>query len=96
MSENKTGIELIELERIRQVTQEGWSAEHDDRHGGGELADAALCYITAEDSETFDEVILGMNWPWHTDWWKPSDRIRNLTKAGALIAAEIDRLQRKV
>jgi hypothetical protein len=29
-------------------------------------------------------------------WWKPtpSDRIRELTKAGALIAAEIDRLKR--
>jgi hypothetical protein len=34
-------------------------------------------------------------WPWDQDWWKPSpDPIRNLVKAGALIAAEIDRLQR--
>ncbi len=32
-------------------------------------------------------------WPWF-DGWKPdlSDPIRNLVKAGALIAAEIDRL----
>jgi hypothetical protein len=35
------------------------------------------------------------SWPWDYDWWKPSDDpIRNLTKAGALIAAEIDRLNR--
>lgn len=34
-------------------------------------------------------------WPWESSWWKPSDDpIRNLVKAGALIAAEIDRLQR--
>jgi hypothetical protein len=34
-------------------------------------------------------------WPWGTSWFKPSgDDIRDLVKAGALIAAEIDRLQR--
>lgn len=32
-------------------------------------------------------------WPWEIESWKPSsDPIRNLEKAGALIAAEIDRL----
>lgn len=37
----------------------------------------------------------GVFWPWDREWWKPSDYpIRNLVKAGALIAAEIDRLQR--
>ena len=31
------------------------------------------------------------------EWWKPSiDPVRNLAKAGALIAAEIDRLQRQL
>lgn len=37
-------------------------------------------------------------WPssWHPEWWKPSnDPVRNLVKAGALIAAEIDRIQRQ-
>lgn len=35
-------------------------------------------------------------WPWDKKWWKPTpdDRIRELVKAGALIAAEIDRLLR--
>lgn len=34
-------------------------------------------------------------WPWRDEDWKPSnDRVANLVKAGALIAAEIDRLQR--
>lgn len=42
-------------------------------------------------------VILPALWPWDAEWWKPcpEDRIRELIKAGALIAAEIDRLQRK-
>ena len=36
------------------------------------------------------------SWPWALGWWKPgTDPIRNLEKAGALIAAEIDRLLRK-
>jgi len=35
-------------------------------------------------------------WPWGSEWWKPSkDPIRDLVKAGALIAAEIDRLQKE-
>lgn len=34
--------------------------------------------------------------PFSSVWWKPSpeNRIKELAKAGALIAAEIDRLQR--
>lgn len=35
------------------------------------------------------------NWPWNAEWWKPSDRRRNLVKAAALILAEIERLDRK-
>lgn len=35
------------------------------------------------------------SWPWNDEWWKPkADAVRNLVVAGALIAAEIDRLQR--
>lgn len=41
-------------------------------------------------------VKLPMDWPWADDWWNPSDDpVRNLVKAGALIAAEIDRIQRQ-
>ncbi|KAB2676748.1 hypothetical protein F9K85_09640 [Brucella tritici] len=35
------------------------------------------------------------NWPWNAEWWKPSDRRRNLVKAAALILAEIERLDRE-
>ena len=33
-------------------------------------------------------------WPWDRAWWKPTDRRRDLVKAGALILAEIERLDR--
>ncbi len=83
------GAELIAAERQRQIEQEGWSGNHDDRENwNGQLIVAAACYLVPDR--------MGGLWPWHPDWWKPTpnDRIRELTKAGALIAAEIDRLQR--
>lgn len=90
------GAELIAQERRRQIDKEGFSATHDDRHEHGELVLAAIAYAEA------DEVDLGSIftaafsfWPWDACWWKPRDRISNLIRAGALIAAEIDRLQRK-
>ena len=85
------GVRLIAAERQRQITAEGWSAEHDFiEHDGQQLAWAALSYLReAIELNGVDD------WPWDTQWWKPSDDpIRNLVKAGALIAAEIDRLQR--
>jgi hypothetical protein len=93
----ETGIELIADERSRQVSQEGWTPEHDDEHSTGELAQAALCYAKyAELQGRSSEQWFERDWPWDETWWKPSpDPIRNLVKAGALIAAEIDRLQRR-
>jgi|ERR1039458_1946727 hypothetical protein len=96
-----TGAELIAAERERQVYGEGYTAEHDAAAGDHVLTRAAECYLcwadalTADDADTIprDEVAAGI-WPWGMSDWKPSDDpIRNLVKAGALIAAEIDRLQ---
>ena len=86
----KTGIELIAQERIRQIEVEGFDSAHDCEHTNGELAGAGACYALYFWSRTDAERLF----PWK-DWFKPSetDRIRNLVKAGALIAAEIDRLQ---
>lgn len=95
----KTGIELIAQERKRQVSQEGWSAGHDDEHDEGQMARAAACYALPENIRAWvlkGYAILHQIWPWDDEWWKPTpdDRVRELVKAGALIAAEIDRLQR--
>ena len=88
-----TGIELIAAERQRQVTEEGWTPEHDDQHEGNELLQAAVWYL--DNGAVFDFGLTLPPWPWEPDAWKPSDDlIKQLTKAGALIAAEIDRLQR--
>lgn len=102
------GIELIAAERKRQIEQEGWTAEHDDEHSRGEIAEAAACYAMPPEArlirvEDETDVVTGENtgvgmllWPWGEGSFKPTpdDRVRELVKAGALIAAEIDRLQR--
>jgi len=97
----KTGIELISAERTRQISQEGWSPEHDDGHKRMEISQAAGAYTKAArllvlDESSVNEIVntRPIDWPWGLQSWKPSqDPIRNLVKAGALIAAEIDRLQ---
>jgi len=89
------GVELIAFERQRQINQERFDAEHDDEHGNGELAKAAVCYALKAATGCFGSDFTPIAWPWEPSWWKPSGHpIRNLVKAGALIAAEIDRLQR--
>jgi hypothetical protein len=105
----KTGVELIAEERSRQISQEGWTPEHDDEHRNAEMANAAACYarmphapyvtgiMPASPRSPEQRVVIPHRWPWDAEWWKPcpTDRVRELVKAGALIAAEIDRLQRK-
>lgn len=91
----KNGIQLIAAERERQVLQEGWTPEHDDQHTDGSLAFAAASYAICAGGDHGAGTVQVSYWPWHPRWWKPSDDpVRNLVKAGALIAAEIDRLQR--
>ena len=95
----------IAAERERQTTDEGWTAEHDDQHNRGEIAKAAACYAYGEPiyrvdirqgtgkDETY--ILYLPAWPWEDRWWKPKDQRRDLVLAGALILAEIDRLDRK-
>lgn len=108
MSNKKTGVELIAEERKRQIDVEGWGKGHDACHDQNELALAAICYafpqnniqIGDEDGRVNPLVVMIERirfWPWGMKWWKPSpkNRVRELVKAGALIAAEIDRLQNR-
>lgn len=88
-------------ERERQKSKEGCSEAHDDTHDNGEIARAAACYaIPAHHRITFgiskDLTGVPLLWPWDARWWKPSqqNRRRELVKAGALILAEIERLDR--
>lgn len=94
----KTGIELIAEERERQIHQEGWGASHDSEHTGEELATAGALYAMPAKFRQLDNSFVGVpiRWPWQRIWWKPSpeNRVKELVKAGALIAAEIDRIQK--
>lgn len=85
------GIELISLERKRQIEIEGFDEKHDSRNLPNELAIAASCYCLPHGQREFR---VRDQWPFAYEWWKPTpeDRVKELTKAGALIAAEIDRL----
>lgn len=98
-----TGVELIAEERIRQIEEEGWTIDHDIQHTHGEIASAAACYaMTENDRKRLAQVTIREEddtvkhypviWPWEEQWWKPADRKKDLIRAGALIAAELDRL----
>jgi hypothetical protein len=88
----KTGIERIADERKRQTASEGWTPEHDAHHAAGELGWAAAHYAApgpAVHEENGEPI-----WPFDDEFNKKHkhDRIRQLEIAGALCAAEIDRL----
>lgn len=87
-------------ERQRQVDVESWAPEHDDSHCCEEIAAFAAVYAmppAARDwpatetgyGDTFGAALCPVDW--HP---KFGDRRRELVKAGALILAEIERLDR--
>ncbi|AEX55804.1 hypothetical protein phi297_0002 [Pseudomonas phage phi297] len=87
----------VQAERRRQITAEGWTPEHDDEHSHGQIARAAACYALAGSSAPNDgtaALLVSLAWPWDQQWWKPSTARRDLIKAGALILAEIERIDR--
>lgn len=87
-------------ERRRQVEAEGWTPEHDDQYDNGELSRAAAAYAhhsTRPKDRRHSMAEVGAwpsYWPWDVKWWKPTEPRRDLVKAGALILAEIERLDR--
>lgn len=93
-------IEEIASERRRQVSEEGRSHDSDDLNVSGQLAGAAACYIMnglkISRLDLADRVLkmVADLWPWASHWWKPKDRRRDLIRAGALVVAEIERLDR--
>ncbi len=80
------GVGLIRKERERQIA-EGFNI-HSYRNN--ELIDAANTHL----AENLLWVDWHLMWPKAIKWEPGKDRIEDLVKAGALIAAEIDRLKR--
>lgn len=101
----------VARERERQMAVEGWTPEHDNQHMDGEMAMAAACYAAPERIDVqytrvdhngdgalqYTESHVDA-WPWSPEWDKRDkhDRRRQLVIAGALIVAEIERLDRAV
>ena len=81
-------------ERQRQISAEGWTTAHDDKYTGCELAAAAATYAVCTDPEQL-KICGAVAWPWLRCWWKPVNYRRNLVKAGALLLAEIERIDRQ-
>lgn len=97
------GLALIATERVLQIEEKGWTPEHDDQHVNFELIKAAMYYCAYDEvaAEVFDlqgykdqiETLFPSTW---ADSWKkrrgfPEPTDWDLAKAGALIAAELDR-----
>lgn len=101
-----TGAELIAAEREKQKTK--WGERHDDGHRMGELADAAIFFAEpptrpGSGPSRLARVFVNSHGvsARYLDPWRgieaqkeKHDRVNQLVVAGALIAAEIDRLQR--
>lgn len=94
-----TGVEMIAAERERQINEKGWTTEHDDQHDDGSLLEFADMLLqataTASGPDDVDD---------EPDSWVPDavrhvlerhrDPVERLRIASALVAAEIDRIQR--
>lgn len=91
-------LQSVLAERIRQIQFHCFYPEQDDEYVNGDLALAGACYAieaAKQATETEDAMrLVPEAWPWMAASWRPHDQRRNLVKAGALILAEIDRLDR--
>lgn len=106
VAEKKTGLELIAEAREKQLSRHGFDASHDKKWTSNELVMAAMYFAIPDDVELdsgcdFVEITpkmffvqSGWNEERYATRHKKSE-IECLAIAGALIAAEIDRLMRE-
>jgi len=91
------GVARILRERIRQVDEKGYTLGHDDTHADGEMsAMASVLLATQSDSAGAWPIIADepKKWAEHVveKWGGQPGRLLDI--AGALVAAEIERLER--
>jgi hypothetical protein len=94
---SKAGLDTLG-ERARQRRMEGYDDAHDDAHDDFSLSSAAIAYIMdaqlrGTTGQGFTETPPS-HWPWDANDWKPKDIRQALVVAGALIIAEIERIDR--
>lgn len=87
-------VDLILNERVRQIVGEGYDVHHDDSHTDGQLAAAGASYALGAYNDGPLKYDTPQFWPEHWKWKPSPDPLHDLVRAGALIAAEIDRLLR--
>lgn len=102
------GLAAIVTERVRQIFSEGFTVEHDASHKDESMATVAALYAAPEEIYVLDHSTSESEcgppnytfkdpWPksWDNSWDKRGehDRVKQLAVAGALCAAEIDRLK---
>jgi len=88
------GLKHLIQERIRQVEEEGWDAEHDEQHSPAVLARAAATYLLPDKyrgNTVLDVSIWKWIWPFENKWWKPKDEFQDLLRGAALALAALDR-----
>lgn len=83
------GAELIERARLELPF-----AHLDVRFMEGELALAAACLATPASIRCLHAGV-PTDWPLEDAQWQPLTRVEQLARAGALLALEIDRIQRR-
>lgn len=83
----KTGIEQIAEELAKQINSTNL---HYENYKNKELLFGALSYLNAA---IYGESIGNEDWPFSQTNWQYEGYIESLKKAGAFIAAELDRLQ---
>ncbi len=91
----KTGIELIAIERQEQLEKHGRTLVYDDESNGDQqLAIAAEMLLAVEHEEGIDRESFPDGWDVELcEYMIGKPYKKRLILAGALIAAEIDRLQ---
>jgi len=81
------GMQLIQAERERQIKAEGWTDRHDNQFDIGVLEAAGEYYIQGGAE--------GCKWPFENPP-KLKDQRDNYIRGGALLMAEVDRIQRRL
>lgn len=89
-------------ERIRQVTEHGFSTHHDMTYRHNELGRAAAWYawnanqyhqgapVPVSDPSHPLHSVFEVNWPFCMSWWKPKNKIRDLERAAAMLIAALE------
>ena len=97
----------VDILSERQRQAKVYTPEHDDAQVQGQLSRAAAAYAVASTSAIYEDdkvrptkwdhsYIPNVDrlWPWNWTYWKPKDRRHDLVRAGALILAELERIDR--